>query len=76
MWIKNWQLGVHEQVLHNLEPGLGCPRTIRMSTHAVKYEHQGRVLGNDDSGTVLIVRAVTQCRDFGVLDLHVFIAVY
>ena len=38
--------------------GLGSARAIRMSAHAVKYKHQCGCIGNNNRGTVLVVRAV------------------
>ena len=68
--IEDWQLRGHEHVLHDLEPGLGGAGAVRVPAHAVEHEHQRRVVGDDDSSTILVILAVAEGRDFRVFDLH------
>jgi hypothetical protein len=53
-----------------LHSDFGRPGAVRMSTHAIEYQHDRGILTNHDCGPVLVVRAITYRIYFGVLDFH------
>ncbi len=59
-----------EHVLHDLEPGFGRLGAVGVPAHAVEHEHERRVLGHDDGGTILVILTISERGDLGVFDLH------
>ena len=59
---------VPERLEHDLERRLRGARAVRVTAHAVDDDQQGGMLGDRDGDAILIVVAITEQADFGVLD--------
>ena len=68
--IEHGKIAGHEQVLYGFESRLRRLRAIRMASHTVKNEHHRGIIGDDHCSTILVVFAVTECRNFCVFNLH------
>jgi hypothetical protein len=43
LWVENREGRGHENVLHDLQAGLGRDRAIRVPTHTVENQHHGGI---------------------------------
>jgi hypothetical protein len=59
-----------KSLLDILDGKLGCPRTIRVATHAVDRNQQDGVISDNDFDAILIFLSITQETDFCYFTHH------